>query len=143
MAKAGFQEVSGGAGRINGLEAYVGVYDGTIEATPVRMRAAHVRSGGQIYLVAGLATLDAFSAADRNFAQSIGSFRALSEAEADKIQPSRVTFHVVRAGETWESLARLAGPFGGPSPSTLAIMNGSDLATPPRAGARVRIVIAG
>ncbi len=143
MAKAGFQEISGSAGRINGLEAYAGLYDGTVEATPVRMRAAHIRSGSQIYLVAGLATLDAFSATDRNFTQSIQSFRALSEAEAARIQPSRVAFHVVRAGETWESLARLAGPFGAPSPSALAIMNGSEPASPPRPGARLRIVVGG
>jgi predicted Zn-dependent protease len=143
MAKSGLTEVGGAPTRINGLDAYVGTYNGTIDTTQVGVRAAHIRSGNQVYVVAGLATADAFQAVDRLFAQSVQSFRQLSEAEAARIQPNRITFGIVRAGDTWDSLARRAGQFGAPSPAALAIMNGSDPATPPRVGARVRLVVGG
>lgn len=143
MSKAGLQEVSGSAVRINGLDAYVGIYDGMIDATRVSVRAAHIRSGNQIYLVAGLSTAAEFATADRSFDASVRSFHALSESEAARIQPGRIAFYTVRGGDTWESLAKRAGPWGGPSPSALAIMNGSEPASAPRTGARVRIVIGG
>lgn len=143
MSKAGFQEVSGGAARINGLDAYVGIYDGMSDTTRLGVRAAHIRAGNQIYLVAGLSTAAEFATADRSFDASVRSFRALSESEAARIQPSRIAFYTVRAGDTWESLAKRAGAFGGPSPSALAIMNGSEPASGPRVGARVRIVVGG
>jgi len=143
MSKAGLQETGGGATRVNGLEAYAGTYDGQLDGTPVRVRAVHIRSGGQVYRLAGIATVDAFAGADRSFGPALQSFRELSEAEAARIQPSRVRFAVVQAGDTWESLARRAGSFGGPSPAALAIMNGSEPASTPRPGARVRIVVAG
>jgi predicted Zn-dependent protease len=66
----------------------------------------------------------------------------LTQAEADRIQPSRVRFHVVRAGETWESIARDHATTGVAALS-LAIMNGSDGKTPPRQGTRIRVVVAG
>jgi predicted Zn-dependent protease len=143
MADTGFRETGGGPTRINGLDAYVATYEGAIENTPVAARVAHIRSGDHIYLVAGLATAERFPSADRNFTESIRSFRSLSAAEAARIQPGRVRFHTVQAGDTWESLARRAGPFGAPSASSLAIMNGSAAGAPPRPGARIRIVVGG
>jgi predicted Zn-dependent protease len=143
MSGAGLVEVSGGATRINGLDAYVGVYEGVIENTRVAVRAAHIRSGEHIYLVAGLTRSSDFSRADRAFMPALESFRALSQAEADRIQPNRLAFYVVRQGDTWESLASRAGAIGAPRPASLAIMNGSEPGTPPRVGARVRIVVGG
>jgi predicted Zn-dependent protease len=143
MSGAGLVEVSGGATRINGLDAYVGVYEGVIENTRVAVRAAHIRSGEHIYLVAGLTRSSDFSRADRAFMPALESFRALSQAEADRIQPNRRAFYVVRQGDTWESLASRAGAIGAPRPASLAIMNGSEPGTPPRVGARVRIVVGG
>lgn len=143
MSKAGFREVSGDRTRINGLDAYVGVYEGAIDNTPVGLRVAHIRSGNQMYLVAGLTTAAEFNRADRNFVSTIQSFRELSSSEAARIQPSRVAFYTVRSGDTWQSLARRAGQYGGPSPSALAIMNGSDPSSAPRPGARIKIVVEG
>jgi predicted Zn-dependent protease len=143
---AGFQEVSGRQVQMNGLSPYVGTYQGTISGQPVGMRAAFVRvpslRQGQFVLVAGLATTAQFNRVDDQFDASIGSFRTLSQSEADRIQPSRVDYYVVRGGDSWESIARGVGG-GAIKASTLAIMNGSTPATPPRAGDRIRVVVAG
>jgi predicted Zn-dependent protease len=141
MSAAGLTETSGGAGRVNGLDAYVGTYEGVVNNTRVVIRSAHIRSGQQIYVVAGLATPDAFQRADRSFIATIQSFRQLSAQEAERIQPSRLGWHVVRSGDTWESLARQGG--GAIKASSLAIMNGSDPSSAPRAGSRIRVVVAG
>jgi predicted Zn-dependent protease len=140
MTQAGWQPAAGDVARINGLEAYVGTYDGVVNQTAVRLRAAHVRSGSHVFVIAGLAPTAEFNAAEPAFTAAIHTFRSLSADEANRIQPDRIDFHVVRNGETWESLARQAG--GAVKASTLAIMNGRDPARAPRAGERVRIVVA-
>jgi predicted Zn-dependent protease len=142
MTQAGWQQTAGERGSINGLEAYVGTYQGAVSNTPVTMQAAHVRAGNQTYVIAGLAPSGEFRGASTAFANTIRSFRSLTQAEADRIQSSRVDFRVARAGDTWESLAREVGG-ANVTASTLAIMNGSDPATPPRVGQRLRIVVGG
>jgi predicted Zn-dependent protease len=140
MTSAGFQEVSGRGERINGLTAYVGTYEATADNRRVSSRAAHIQLGSQTFMVAGLAAAGEFARVTDDFTAAIGSFRELSREEADRLQPDRVDFRVGRAGDTWESLARQAG---GLKASTIAIMNGSDPATPPRAGERIRVIIGG
>ena len=139
MTKSGWTETDGGRTTINGLEAYVGTYQKTINNTAAVVRAAHVRAGQQVYVIAGLAPAGSFNAASDTFTRSIQTFRTLSQEEANRIQPSRVQLRAVRAGETWESLARDAGV----KASTLAIMNGSAPGTPPRSGDRIRVVVGG
>ena len=140
MSQAGFRELDGQRTDINGLAAYVGVYDGVVDNTQVRVRAAYIRHRDETFLIAGVAPTGQFSAADRLFVEGIGSFRPLSVQEADRIQPSRIDFYTVRPGDTWESLARRARETNVKA-STLAIMNGSSPATPPRPGERIRIVV--
>jgi predicted Zn-dependent protease len=106
------------------------------------IQAAHVRSGPQTFVTAGIATSRAFEAVRGTFDAAIRSFRALSRAEADAIHPNRVDFYVVKPGDTWESIARTAGE-NMVKPATLAIMNGGVPASPPRTGDRVRIVVGG
>lgn len=142
MAQSGWRETSGERASINGLEAYVATYQGAVENTPVAMRAAHVRAGGQMYVIAGLAPAQQFSGASQVFASSIRSFRTLTQAEADRIQPDRVDFRIARSGDTWESLAREVSA-GRVSAATLAIMNGRTVSTPPKAGERLRIIVGG
>jgi predicted Zn-dependent protease len=108
---------------------------------PVTARAAHVRAGQQLYVVAGIAPSGEFSRSAPTFTSAIQTFRALSQSEADRIQPSRIQFQTAQRGETWESLARRAA--GTVSPSGLAIMNGSSPQTPPVAGQRIRVVVGG
>jgi predicted Zn-dependent protease len=142
MQKAGFEPVQGERTTINGLDAYVGVYRGQIEGLgPVTSRAAHIRHNNQVFFVAGLAAPNLFAQADAAFATSVRTFRALSAAEAESIRPTRVDVYVVRAGDTWAGLAERSG--GAIKPAALAVMNGASPATPPRAGAEIKIVVAG
>jgi len=142
MTAGGWRQTSGERTRINGLDAYVGTYSGVSGNTPVMVQAAHIRSNDRTFVVAGLAASNAFGSAAGTFSTAIDSFRALSTAEAERIQPNRIDFRVVRPGETWESIARAAGE-GGVDAATLAIMNGADPGGLPRPGDRIRIVVGG
>ncbi len=142
MQAAGFQAVSGDRTTINGLDAFVGVYQGTVEGLgEVRSRAAHIAHGGAYYLVAGLVSPAGFDDVDGLFTNAIRSFRPLTTAEAQAIRPSRVDFYTVREGDTWASLAERSG--GAVGASTLAAMNHSSPDAAPRVGARLRVVVAG
>jgi len=138
MAAAKLTEVSGGDATINGLRAYVGTYRGEQEV----VRAAFIAVGSTTYLLAGVATSQAFNGSQGTFANTIESFRTMTQAEADQIQPFRVGQYTVRSGDTWTSIAAAAAlrPI---SASTLAIMNGATAASAPTVGARIRVVVGG
>ena len=138
MAAAKLTEVSGGETTINGLRAYVGTYRGEQEV----VRAAFIVAGSTTYLVAGVATSQAFGSAQGTFANTIESFRTMTQAEADQIQLFRVGQYSVRSGDTWMSIASSAAPrpIG---PATLAIMNGATAASTPPVSARIRVVVGG
>ena len=142
MQAAGLRNVSGDRTTINGLDAFVGVYEGMIEGLGmVTSRAAHIAHGGAYYLVAGLVAPGNFEQMDATFTSAIRSFRPLTAAEAAAIRPARVDFYTVRTGDTWASLAERAG--GAIKPTTLAVMNHSAPESEPRVGVRIRIVVAG
>jgi predicted Zn-dependent protease len=142
MASAGFRQVSGERTQINGLDAYVGTYQGRMEGLgTVGTLAAHIVHDRRVYLLAGIAPANSFESAQRQFSATIRSFEALSAAEAERIRPNRVDIHTVSSGETWEAIARSTG--GIIKPSTLAIMNGHEPNQPPRVGDRIKIVVEG
>lgn len=142
MSQAGFRAAQGGRTTTNGLDAFIGIYQGQIEGLgPVATRAAHIAYDGKVYLVAGLVAPNAFEQADRAFAASIRSFRRLSAAEAENVRPDRVDFYIVRAGDTWQSIAERAG--GALKPGTLAVMNKSTPGSQPQPGTRIKIVVRG
>jgi predicted Zn-dependent protease len=141
MAQAELTERAGESTTINGLPAFVGVWSGGTGQEAIVARVAFIAHAGRLYQVAGVAAENAFSQADPTFRQVIGSFRGMSAAEADRVQPARVDFQTVRSGDTWASLAKSSG--GAVTASALAIMNGADPSSTPKAGTRVRVVIEG
>ena len=142
MGNAGFSAGDGSRTTINGLDAFVGVYQGQIEGMgAVAMRAAHIRHGAEVYVVAGIVAPNAFQQADAAFSSSIRSFRPLAAAEAEGIRPDRVDVYVVRSGDTWQSIAERSG--GAITPATLAVMNNAAPGSQPQAGARIKIVVRG
>jgi predicted Zn-dependent protease len=142
MGRAGFRPVQGARTTINGLDAFVGVYQGQIEGLgTVATRAAHIAHNKGVYLVAGLVSPRVFEQADGAFSTSIRSFRPLSAAEAEGIRPNRVDFYVVREGDTWASIAERGG--GAIKPATLAVMNGATPGSAPQVGTRIKIVVGG
>jgi predicted Zn-dependent protease len=141
MANAGFQHLNGQRGQLNGLDAYVGVYQGQLQGLGnAGVHAAHIVHGGAVYILAGLAPANQFKAAQPRFDAAVRSFRPLSAAEAENLRPSRIDLYTVRSGDTWESLAKRSGEED-VRPSTLAIMNNYEPNQPPRAGDRIKIVV--
>ena len=136
MAESKMVAHSGGNTTINGLRAFVGTFSGEGQV----VNAAFIASGGQTYLLAGIATEAAFDSARRAFGDTIGSFRPLSLQEADAIQPDRVDSYTVRSGDTWASIAKNISKDAISGPS-LAVMNNSSPEARPAAGARIRVVV--
>jgi predicted Zn-dependent protease len=143
MASAGFRQLNGQRSQINGMDAYVGNYQGSLEGLGnVVTTAAHIVHERNVYLLAGLAPPNQFDSAQREFAASIHSFRALSREEAAGIHPNRVDVYTVRSGDTWQSIAQRTGD-GTLKPATLAIMNNYEPSQQPRAGDRIKVVVTG
>lgn len=143
MANAGFRQVGGQRAQINGLDAYVGTYQGALEGLGnVVTVAAHIAHDRNVYVLAGITPPNQFQSAERQLVSSIGSFRSLSRAEAEDIRPNRVDLYTVQPGDTWESIARRSGE-GAVKPSTLAIMNNYEPNQQPRSGDRIKIVVVG
>lgn len=141
MAQAELSERAGESTTINGLPAFVGVFSGGTGNEAIVARVAFIEHAGRLYQVAGVAAENAFAQGDPAFRQVIASFRGLTAAEADRVQPARVDFYTVRSGDTWASLAKSSG--GAVSASALAIMNGAAPSSTPPVGSRVRVVIEG
>jgi predicted Zn-dependent protease len=142
MQGAGFRPVEGQRTTINGLDAFVGVYQGQVEGLGnVGSRAAHIVHGSRVFILAGLASTDSVRQADAAFLQTIRTFRPLSAAEAESIDPSRVDLYTVREGDTWQSIAQRSD--GAVEAQTLAIMNSSQSGSQPAPGSRIKIVVGG
>jgi len=143
MDSAGFRAASGGRTTINGLDAFVGTYEGALQDLGrVTVRAAHIALDRDVLLVAGIAPQQTYDRVEPTFIKSINSFRPLTRAEAEAIRPNRIDLYTARAGDTWQSIAERAGR-GVIKPSTLAIMNGHAVNDQPRPGERLKIVVAG
>jgi predicted Zn-dependent protease len=140
MANAGFRELNGDRAQVNGLDAYVGTYQGQLEGLGnVVTLAAHIVHERNVYLFAGLAPPNLYESAQRQFGESIRSFRELSRQEAANIHPNRVDLYTVRPADTWQGLAEAGNNVV--KPSTLAIMNNYEPSQPPRPGDRIKIIV--
>ncbi len=141
MERAGFRPLAGNRTSINGLDAFVGTYVGTLQNVGrVQLRAAHIVHDRSVYLLAGVAPPAAYDAVEPLFSRSINSFRALTPGEAERLKPNTIAFYTARAGDTWPSIAARAGK-GVVKAATLAIMNGHAVDDPPRSGERLKIVV--
>jgi predicted Zn-dependent protease len=143
MRGLGFSLEQGMLEPLGGGDAFVGVYTGKArQVGAVRVRAAHVPVGRQVYLLAGIAPEADYGRAEAEFDQALRSFRQLSAAEAARIRPNRLAIYTARAGDSWQSIAQRAGR--GLVPATrLALMNGFAVNTQPPAGTVLKIVVEG
>lgn len=143
MERSGFRRLEGGATTINGLSAYLGTYQGSVQGMgKVVTRAAHIMHGKNVFVLAGLAQPNVYDRVDSEFSRTIRSFRPLDRSEAADIRPNRIDIYVARPGDTWQSIAERAGG-GNVKASTLAIMNNHAITEQPRPGERLKIVVAG
>lgn len=142
MQNAGFRPVNGESARINGLDAFVGTYQGNMQGLgDTVVRAAHVAHERNVYLVAGFAPRQIFNDFANALSSSVGSFRPLSRQEAANIRPNRVDLYTVRSGDSWQEIASRFDNML--TPSTLAIMNGFEPNQQPPPGTRIKVVVAG
>jgi predicted Zn-dependent protease len=143
MRRAGYTVVDGRVDRVNGNEAHVGLYRGEAkDVGKVLMRAAHIALGRQVYVVAGFAPEKEFEQVDKAILSSVQTFRQLTAAEASRIRPNRIDFHVVKQGDSWQSIAARQGK-NFVNAATLAIMNDREVHVQPTPGERVKIVVEG
>jgi predicted Zn-dependent protease len=142
MQNAGFRIQNGGRQQINGLDGFIGLYQGQLQGLGnVTMRAAHIVHNGNVYLVAGFSAPNVFSPLDDAILRSIRTFKPLTAAEAEAVHPNRLDIYVVRQGDSWQSIAERSG--GVVKPTTLAIMNGAEPDSQPIIGKRIKIVVGG
>ena len=112
MKSAGYKEIDGRAERINGLDAFIGTYDGNASGIgKVRSRGAVIASGRNTYFVGGVAKPEDYVHVEAAFDNTIQSFRALARDEADNVQSNQVELYTARDGDTRQSIA--AGPWQG------------------------------
>jgi predicted Zn-dependent protease len=143
MERAGLRPINGRQTVINGVDSFVGTYQGSLQgAGRVMVRAAHIKHEQNVFLIAGIAPPDSFDRTDPSFETSINSFRPLTRAEAEAIRPNTITLYTARAGDTWEAIAERVGK-NIVKPTTLAIMNGHAVRDQPKPGERLKIVVAG
>jgi predicted Zn-dependent protease len=141
MESAGLRAVAGGPATINGLDAFVGTYEGSFQGVGrVRVRAGHIVHNRSVFMIAGIAPADAYDRSEPALTSSIRSFRLLTAGEAESIHPNRIELYTVREGDSWQSIAERQGK-GIVKPTTLAIMNGHAVNEQPRPGERLKIVV--
>jgi len=143
MRGLGFKLESGLVDTVSGRDAFVGVYTGKAKGVgDVRVRAAHVTIGRQVFMLAGVAPAAEFGRLDAEFTRALASFRELSGSEAATVRPNRLGVYVARRGDSWQSIAQRAGK--GLVPATrLALMNGFAVNIQPPAGTALKIVVEG
>ncbi|MGH9173710.1 MAG: M48 family metalloprotease, partial [Vicinamibacterales bacterium] len=142
MNGAGFRRVDGANTTLHGLDAHIGLYQGSIQGIgDVIMRAAHIVHGREVYVFAGFAPRDQFENVDGMVTTSLGTFRPLSASEADNVRPNRLDFYTVRPGDTWQSIASRGGALT--RATDLAIMNHHAVSDQPKPGERIKIVVEG
>jgi predicted Zn-dependent protease len=143
MRESGYKPTQIEKTTIGGMEAIVGTYEGNASGIgKVTARGAHVVMGRSTYFIGGIAAPDMFPKVVANFERTIQSFRQMSLDEANAVEPNIVDLYTAREGDTWQSIAQRAGK-GLVSPSTLAIMNDHAIDEQPKAGTRLKIVVAG
>ena len=119
MRGLGFKLESGLLEQVGGRDAFVGVYTGKAKGVgEVRVRAAHVTIGRQVYMLAGVAPAADFPRVEPEFARALQSFRELSGSEAAAVRPNRLAVYVAKTGDSWQSIAQRAGtrPRAGDAP---------------------------
>ncbi|MCC6990783.1 MAG: M48 family metalloprotease, partial [Acidobacteria bacterium] len=143
MKGLGFTLDHGALQPSGGLDRFVAEYRGKAkDLGAVRVRAAHIRVGNQVYLVAGVAPEAEFGRVEADFTAALSSFRQLTAREAGAVRANRLGLYTAVAGDSWQSIAQRAG--GGLVTATrLALMNGFAVNQQPPSGTRLKIVIAG
>jgi predicted Zn-dependent protease len=142
MQNAGFRIQSGARQQVNGLDAFIGLYQGSLEGPRQRddARGAH-RPQRQRVSRGGVQRAECLRAARRRVPVEHPLVQTDQRGRAESVHPNRVDIYVVREGDSWQSIAERSG--GVIKPATLAIMNGFEPNSQPMVGKRIKIVVGG
>ena len=106
MEGARFRALDGQPTTINGLDAFVGTYQGSVQSLGrVTLRAAHVVHDRTVFLVAGIAPQQGSDCVEKEFVRALNSFRPITRAEAEGIRLNRINLYTARDGDSWQSIA--------------------------------------
>ena len=133
--------MTGSSQTINGFEAHVGTYQGTIKQMgDIHAEIASILVEDTGYIVMGFSRPDSFAEAVPFFRSTINSFTRLSKEEAKTIKPHAIRIYTVKEGDTWESIAH---QFGQPPENvqTLALINALDPSTSPQPSSRIKVIV--
>jgi len=140
LGQSGLRLVSGGATKVNSLDAFIGTFQGQLQDVgSAGLRIAWIAHDKRVYRIAGLAPAQYFNQVEPAFSATLRSFRPLAASEARDIRPNVVALYPVREGDTWQRIATGPGRDLVPA-ATLAVMNGRSVEEQPRAGDRIKIV---
>ncbi len=130
----GLQPSSAVALSVNGLSGVTA----TAQADSWTFRLAAIRVGNEVYRIT-FASKELTGDIDREFRDSIESFRKISPEEAREVKPTRIALAVATPSDTVDTFAsRMAVP---DHPlETFKVLNGLD-ATPVSAGRRYKLVL--
>ena len=143
MRESGYKATNLTPATIGGMQAVLGTYEGNASGIgKVMARGAHVELGRSTFFIGGIASPDLYPRVEADFDVTIQSFRQMSQAEADAVEPNLIDLYTAREGDTWQSIAQRAGK-GLVNANTLAIMNDHTIDEPPKPGTRLKIVVAG
>jgi predicted Zn-dependent protease len=140
LGQTGLRFVEGGETTVNGLQAFVGTFQGQLQQMgDVVLRSAWISHNKQVFRLAGLAATNNYRQLQQAVDASVRSFQPLSAGEAERIRPSVLEIYTVRQGDTWDSIAAGAGRKLVPA-ATLAVINGFSPQERPQPGDRIKIV---
>jgi predicted Zn-dependent protease len=143
LGQTGLRFVEGGETTVNGLQAFVGTFQGQLQQMgDVVLRSAWISHNKQVFRLAGLAATNNYRQLQQAVDASVRSFQPLSAGEAERIRPSVLEIYTVRQGDTWDSIAAGAGRKLVPA-ATLAVINGFSPQERPQPGDRIKVVIEG
>jgi predicted Zn-dependent protease len=143
LGQTGLRFVEGGETTVNGLQAFVGTFQGQLQQMgDVVLRSAWIAHNKQVFRLAGLASTNNYRQLQQAVDASVRSFQPLSAGEAERIRPSVLEIYTVRQGDTWDSIAAGAGRKLVPA-ATLAVINGFSPQERPQPGDRIKVVIEG
>jgi predicted Zn-dependent protease len=142
------QIASNNAQQINGLPAYVILGDivpqaqegqQTQQSQPIRLLAAFIQYGGNIYQLMGLSLQADFARYQRDFEFSISNFKEVTDRSKLDREPERIKIYSVPTAGTLQSALQTAG-----TPTDrleeLAILNGMNLTDRVNAGMLIKTI---
>jgi len=133
-------KLSGSPQIINGLPAYLGIYQGIKkEMGKIKAEVASILIEDKGYIIIGFSSPPSFKEAVSFFTSTINSFRRISLEEAKRIKPYKIRIYTVKKGDSWGSIAQACGQQPDEA-KTLALINALDPAKSPQPGTRIKTI---